>query len=258
MSRSGPTGIADTTAPAVMCSPVAVVTMQPPRSTRTSPDRCAVADPVAERRGHPQRDGRRTLGDPLALPHVVVVEAAALRRRPPCAGRRAVTCARPTRRPSASMASSRARTTLGVAPAARSHSPTLTRVQRRGVRMRPRVVRVDGRGQRGERGLDLRRRPSDRRRVNQGMSGPTCRPSASSQVSSPGRSGKDGTRVSPSSATRSDVRGVERPDHLAAELDQPPVGERGLLDPAAGSPASLQHDHVGAARDQVAGGRQAG
>ena len=47
-------------------------------------------------------------------------------------------------------------------------------------------------------------------------------------------------------------------DHLAAELHQPTVGERGLLDPAADPVACLQHGHVGPATREVARRGQAG
>ena len=51
---------------------------------------------------------------------------------------------------------------------------------------------------------------------------------------------------------------MEGPDDLAAELHEPAVGQLGLLDPAAGAVAGLEHDHVDALRREVARGRQAG
>ena len=125
------------------------------------------------------------------------------------------------------------------------------------VRMSPRVVRVDRRGQRGERGLDhvvgLAIGVGEPRNVRADVPAVGEQPGVlAGQVRERRDQGESEL------GDQAGVRRVEWPDHLAAELDQPAVGERGLLDAAAGPVAGLQDDHVGAARDQVAGGGQAG
>ena len=50
---------------------------------------------------------------------------------------------------------------------------------------------------------------------------------------------------------------MKRPDHLAAELDDPAVGQRRLLHAAAGPVARLEHDDVRAAVHQIASGAEA-
>ena len=55
-----------------------------------------------------------------------------------------------------------------------------------------------------------------------------------------------------------EVGGVERPHHLAAQLNRSPLVNAELLDAAAGPIARLEHDDVGAAGGQVARGSEAG
>ncbi len=51
---------------------------------------------------------------------------------------------------------------------------------------------------------------------------------------------------------------MEGSDDLSAQLDQAAVRQPGLLDPATGSRAGLEHDHVRAAERQVPRCAQAG
>ena len=51
---------------------------------------------------------------------------------------------------------------------------------------------------------------------------------------------------------------MEGRHHLAAELDQAPVGQLGLLHASARPRSGLQHDHVGAAARQSPRRRKAG
>jgi hypothetical protein len=50
---------------------------------------------------------------------------------------------------------------------------------------------------------------------------------------------------------------LERTDHLATELHDPPVGERRLLHPSARPVARLEDHHVRAVIHQIARGAQA-
>ena len=128
MSRSGPTGTAETTASDSNRSPVAVVDRAADRRTRIRFDRSRVADPVRQLLGHPQRDGRRALGDPLP-PRSRTRRSRRRRPRPPCAARRAARCARPTRRRARARGRGRGRR-LGSRRPSRSQSPTESRSSR--------------------------------------------------------------------------------------------------------------------------------
>ena len=122
------------------------------------------------------------------------------------------------------------------------------------VGMRPRVVGVDRRGQRAE----LRLRAIVRLLLGPGQ--PV--PEHAAEAQHPGvLAGQRRERVDerePELVHEPAVRRVPGPDDLAAELDEPAVGELGLLHPPAGPVARLEHDHVGARGGQVARGRQAG
>ena len=161
-------------------------------------DRRRVADPVPELGGHAERDRRRPLRHPQALPDLVGVEAVRAdggllaqvgeqRRALDGLGRER------EHRHVAQPDDARA-----ARPPPAATAPTESRSSRVGVGVRPRVVRVDGRGQRAERRLGAvvapRARPRSASRRARGRS-------LSTHVSSPGSDGKASTSVSPSSST---------------------------------------------------------
>jgi hypothetical protein len=71
-----------------------------------------------------------------------------------------------------------------------------------------------------------------------------------------GQLGKGGHDCEPELVGETEVRLVKRPDHLAAQLDDAAVGERRLLDTAAGPVAGLDHDDIRAALHQIACGAE--
>ena len=120
--------------------------------------------------------------------------------------------------------------------------------------MRPRVVGVDGRGERAELRLGGVVRGALR------LGEPVAQHASSGQhpgVLARQRRERVDQRE-PQLVDQAAVGGVARPDHLAAELHEPAVGQLRLLDAPAGAVARLEHHDVGAAGGQVAGGRQAG
>ena len=126
-------------------------------------------------------------------------------------------------------------------------------VEPRRVRVRPRVVGVDGRRQRAEPLLG----GVERRAL--GPREPVAEHAALGQHPGvlPGRGRERVDEREPELVDEPAVRRVPRADDLAAELQQPAVRQLGLLDAAAGAVARLEHDHVGAGRGEVARGRQA-
>ena len=123
--------------------------------------------------------------------------------------------------------------------------------------MRPRVVGVHGRGQAGE--LLLDRGVASTVVVAHPRKAVTDRALAGEHVGVlAGQVGKRGLEGQSELVGEPVVRGLERADDLATELDQTPVRELGLLDPPAGASTCLEHDHVGPARRQVARRRETG
>ena len=123
------TGSAQTTASASNCSPDAVVTAQPAGDTSTARTSCPEPDAVSQLGGHAQRDLRAPFRDLERLPVLVVrVEARVRRNAPPCAARRAATCAPPSpRRATASRAGARARSRAARRPSVPSRRSTRRR-----------------------------------------------------------------------------------------------------------------------------------
>ena len=218
--------------------------------------RRGVADPVAELGGHPQGDGGRALGDAQALPDLVGVEAVRADRgllAQVGEQRRALDGLGRQRRASPPRG---ARTALGGAPASRSQSPTESRSSR-----------VASGCDHGSSGSTVaascaerapRRRRSGRRARAPGE--PVAEHAARRPAPRCPRRAADGnasTSVSPSSSTSPRYAVCTGPTTSPPSCTQPAVGELGLLDAAAGPVARLEHDHVGAGRGEVAGGRQA-
>ena len=130
-------------------------------------------------------------------------------------------------------------------------------VERDRVRVRPRVVRVDGRCERGEFVLDAahaavvvvrepRRVVADERVIVQNVGqltrlGDVTRDQAEAQLGDQLLVGR-----------------VCVADHLPAELDDAAVVERDLLDAAADPVAGFEYENIGSARHEIAGGAQAG
>ena len=214
--------------------------------------RRGVPDPVAELRGHPQGDGGRALGDPQALPDLVGVEAVR-------ADRGHLAQVGEQRRALDRLGRQREHRHLAeadrVGRRARLAQPVADRepVEPRRVRVRPRVVGVDGRGQRAEPLLG----GVERRALWPGE--PVAEDATLRQhpgVLARGRRERVDERE-PELVDEPAVRRVPRADDLPAELQQPAVRQLGLLDATAGPVARLEHDHVGAGRGEVAGGREA-
>ena len=148
---------------------------------------------------------------------------------------------------------SSARRTLGVAPMLPSQLITDMVVERDRVRVRPRVVRVDGRGERGELVLDAAACCGGRRsRTTSGRRRRTCLVQNVGQLARLGDVARDQGEAELGDQLL--VGGVRVADHLPAELDDAAVVERDLLDAAADPVAGLEDEHVGSARHEVAGG----
>ncbi len=167
------------------------------------PHRRVQPDAAVEFGGHPQRDRRRSLGDTQVLPFVVASRApcSACWRTCAAAPSSEVRSNEPELRPS--WPASSARRTLGVAPMLPSQLIIGVLSSATALRMRPRVVRVDGRGQRGEfvprRGACCGGR---RRRTTTGRRRRT-RPRAERRSARPARRRSSGSGCRPSSATSS-------------------------------------------------------
>jgi hypothetical protein len=72
-----------------------------------------------------------------------------------------------------------------------------------------------------------------------------------------GQLGKGGHDGQAELISEPQVRLVKRPDHLAAQLDDAAIGERGLLHAPAGPVPCLQHDDVRAAIHKIPSGAEA-
>ena len=123
-----------------------------------------------------------------------------------------------------------------------------------GVRVRPRVVGVDGGGERPE--LRLGRRVA----LALGVVEPVAdhAPVREHPRVLAGQRGEGVDEREPQLVHEPAVGGVRRPDDLAAQLHEPAVGELRLLDAPAGAVARLEHDDVDAGAGEVARGGEAG
>ena len=130
-------------------------------------------------------------------------------------------------------------------------------VERDRIRVRPRVVGVDGGRERGELAFDLfhaavvgRREPcrrvADERALVQHVG----------QLAGFGHVARDQGEAEFGDQLL--IRGVRVADHLAAELDDSAVVERHLFDATADSIAGLENQDVGSTAHEVARGGQAG
>ena len=218
---------------------------------------CVTAAPSRMRavqlRRQAQRDGRRALGHAQALPGLLVVEAGgAGRRRLAQLGQQRRALDRAGREPEveerALANDSRGR------PARPQPVGQRGAVERGRVGVRPRVVGVDGTGERAERRLEAPGLgPLGRRE-------PLAAAHALAQERRPLAVGVDVALLDRQAELlgQPEVGPLERARQLAAELDATAVGQVGLLDAAAHAVARLEHEHVGAAEGEVAGGGQPG
>ena len=253
MSRSGPTGTAQTTASAASRSPVSSVTSTPLSHVDPAHDG-AEPQTLAQLGRHPERDGGAALGDGHRLPHLEVVHAEpACRRVHAEDGEQRRALGGPARHAQVRQLAGPQNPRQGVLLA----EPRVDRepIEPRRVRMAPGVVGVDrlgeGPGQPGEPlsvGPLLVGEPgelvADMHAVHQvgrhlaGV-GDVARPQRQAEL-----------------VDQPEVGGVDLADQLAAELDDAAVRKRRLLDPAAGPFAGLEHDDVDARPMQVARRRE--
>ena len=262
MLRSGPTGTAQTIASALNRSPLAVTALAAPRPAVAAADRDP--RPPARRSGSGGRAARRSSAPPSPTPRRPAGaptrrsrRSRVRRRPPPCAGPTAARCARPIRpTATASPPRARARRSGSRLTIAASRRPRSSSSARR-VGVRPRVVGVDRPRQRRERRLGARVGGAvgvvEPRRVVADVVAVGHHPRLGA-----GQVGERRHERQPELGDELDVGLVEAADDLAAELHDPAVGHPRLLDAATGSAAGLEHDHVGAAGDQIAGGVQPG
>ena len=126
------------------------------------------------------------------------------------------------------------------------------RVEAGGVGVAPRIVGVDGAREAAEQLLDaVVVRALGLRQPRQVVA--VVRPLVEQHAGDAGLGDVAGHEGEPELGDEAAVGGVERPDHLAAELHEAPVAQLRLLDPSADASAGLEHQDVGAAPGEVAG-----
>ena len=224
--------------------------MQPPRGHVDRHHRRAQAHALAQLGRHALGHAGRALGHAQRLPVALVVEAAAAGRRllaqlgeergalDRVDRERAVLVLDPAQRPRA-----------GIARA--QPVPHAERVEPRGVRVAPGVVRVD----RARERLELGVQPREVLVVGRVHPGRAVA-HRHALVGAPGirQVERCVARLErePQLGHQAGVGALPLGGQLAAELDRPAVVEPLLLHPAAGALTRLQHQHVGAAGREVA------